>query len=320
MTTTASLHRVIGCLGALCVVMVHACTHGSPIERAIRARGGPLRSVIREVEVDVMVAFPGRWRARTAFMVPDRYALTVFTTGEPDHYLYDGRAAHTFIGTREISVDTEAGAPLASQARFIAVVNLDALLAPGVELAPLPDAELPADATSGLVIGFRDGARYRLGFDRRGLVVWAAGPLDLPPIGRGEVSARYDDFRRVGGLLVPFRTEYRLGTRRLAEERVLGMCVNDPGLEAGAFTTPSMIPRCEAPHRRAAFATFPRMPARRRVPVFPRASGRRTVSTGTGACRTTFSATLPISMCESPVRPAVAMTIESTPRAASAIR
>ena len=39
------------------------------------------------------------------------------------------------------------------------------------------------------------------------------------------------------------------------------------------------------------------------------------MSTGTGAWRTTFSATLPIRRCARPLRPAVAITTESTSRA-----
>src|SRR5262249_20161971 len=46
-------------------------------------------------------------------------------------------------------------------------------------------------------------------------------------------------------------------------------------------------------------------------------SGTRIVSTGTFACRTTFSATLPIRRWLSPLRPDVLMTIESARRAAS---
>ena len=48
--------------------------------------------------------------------------------------------------------------------------------------------------------------------------------------------------------------------------------------------------------------------------------GTRSVSTGTVACRTTFSATLPIRKCASPVRPDVAMTMLSARRRASMMR
>ena len=41
--------------------------------------------------------------------------------------------------------------------------------------------------------------------------------------------------------------------------------------------------------------------------------GTRRVSTGTAACRTTFSATLPMRKCARPVRPDVAITMLSAP-------
>ena len=48
--------------------------------------------------------------------------------------------------------------------------------------------------------------------------------------------------------------------------------------------------------------------------------GTRRVSTGTVACRTTFSATLPMRKCARPLRPDVAMTMLSARRAASMMR
>src|SRR5438552_8286191 len=38
------------------------------LERAIRARGGPLASMARQVEAEVYLAFPGTWRWRTVYM------------------------------------------------------------------------------------------------------------------------------------------------------------------------------------------------------------------------------------------------------------
>src|SRR5207302_4285089 len=50
------------------------------------------------------------------------------------------------------------------------------------------------------------------------------------------------------------------------------------------------------------------------------AGAARTVSTGRGEWRTTFSATLPIRKWASPVRPCVAMTTQVARRAASTMR
>jgi hypothetical protein len=217
------------------------------VERAIRARGGPLTSVARQVEAEVYLAFPGTWRWRTVYMVPDRYAWTIFTAAEPNHYLFDGTAVRAFIGTREVSADTDPSAPLRSHARFTAVVNLDALRLPGVRTAPVPQAELPAGASSGLAVVFADdGAQYRLGFDGRALLVWAEGPVRLPPLGQGRVVARFSDFRRVGRYLMPFRTSYVFGDERLADERALAVCPADRGLGIESFRTPRLVPDCGA--------------------------------------------------------------------------
>src|SRR5207244_7444389 len=217
------------------------------LERAIRARGGPLASMARQVETEVYLAFPGTWRWRTVYMVPDRYAWTIFTAAEPDHYLFDGTTVRAFIGGREVSADTDPSAPLRSHARFTAVVNLDALRLPGVRAAPLSRAELPPGASAGLAVVLADyGSRYRLGFDGRGLLVWAEGPVRLPPLGQGQVVARFSDFRRVAGFLVPFRTSYTFGDERLADERALAVCPADPGVSLESFRAPRLVPDCGA--------------------------------------------------------------------------
>ena len=117
-------------------------------------------------------------------------------------------------------------------------------LAPGVALLPWTTDALPAGVAEGVVATLPDGSRYELGFDAHALLVWARGPLDLRPIVKGDVTARFDDFRRAGGLLVPFRTSYAVGERALAEERALAVCVDPPGLGPDAFTAPDRLPAC----------------------------------------------------------------------------
>jgi len=229
------------------LVLAAGCAPRPLLERAIRARGGPLASMARQVEAEVYLAFPGTWRWRTVYMVPDRYAWTIFTAAEPDHYLFDGTTVRAFIGGREVSADTDPSAPLRSHARFTAVVNLDALRLPGVRTAPLPQAELPPGSSAGLAVVLADdGSRYRLGFDGRGLLVWAEGPVRLPPLGQGQVVARFSDFRRVAGFLVPFRTSYTFGDERLADERALAVCPADPGVSLESFRAPRLVPDCGA--------------------------------------------------------------------------
>ena len=228
-------------------LLAHGCAPRPLLEQAIRTRGGPLGSVERLVETEAYAAFPGTWRWQTAFMAPDRYAWTIFTTGEPIHYLFDGAAVRSFVGAREVTVETSPDAPLRSHARFTAVVNLDALQLPGTSVAPLAAAELPPGTVAGLAVVFAgDGARYRLGFDDEARLVWVAGPVVLPPLERGELIATFADFRRVGRFLLPFRTTYTLAGQPLAVERALAVC---PGvaLDARSFRLPSALPSCEAP-------------------------------------------------------------------------
>ena len=200
---------------------------------------------MREVQADVTRVFPGTWRWRTAFMLPDRYAWTIQTATEPDHYLFDGAVVRAFIGTRLVAVDSAPHAPLRGQARLEAVVGLDALELPGVRVAPLPASELPPGTRAGLVVVFADdGASYRVAFDRRDRLVWATGPASLPPLGEGAIVARFGDFRRAGGVRLPFRISYALNGEPLAEARVVAVCPNDPRLGAASFQAPELVPDC----------------------------------------------------------------------------
>lgn len=219
------------------------CTPRSLVERAIRARGGPLHGLVRQVEADVQVGFPGHWEWETAFLLPDRYAWTIYTAGEPDHYLYDGHVVRTFVGAGPVTKDASEAAALRTHARFTAVVLLDALRLPGVSVQqePAPGPEAPAVARVTLA---DDGSQYRLAFDAGGLLVAATGPLDLSPFGRGEVEAYFGDFQRVGGLLLPFRTDYVFRGASLVSERVVAACPDPPALDEQSFRVPSAVPGC----------------------------------------------------------------------------
>ena len=92
-----------------------------------------------------------------------------------------------------------------------------------------------------------DGSRYRLGFDARDLLVFASGPISLPPVGSGEVVVRFADYRPTRGRLLPFRWDYRFAGQALAEERTLAACVDDPALTPRSFGSPDALPDCHAP-------------------------------------------------------------------------
>jgi hypothetical protein len=230
---------------ALGSLLAAGCAPRPFLARAIAARGGPLASVVREVEADVHVAFPGRWRWRTVFLAPDRYALTIHTTSEPDHYVWDGTAALAFVGERLVARDPTLAAPLRTQARFTAVANLDTLALPGIDLEVTPAAAGAGEVVTEVVAVFTDdGSRYRLGFDRDDLLRTVEGPVSLPPLGPGVLAATFTDFRRAGGLRLPARTSYVFAGRPLLDERALAICPNVAGLGPAAFRAPTTLPDC----------------------------------------------------------------------------
>lgn len=203
--------------------------------------------MVRQVEAQVRMGFPGTWRWRTVFLLPDRYAWTIYTTGEPDHYVTDGRTTRAFVGSRLLSEETGRTA-LRTHLRFTAVQNLDVLLLPGVAVDALAPGDLPAGAATGLSAVFADdGSRYRLGFDAQDRLVYVAGELALPPFAEGQVEARVTEFSRAWGLELPSRITYRIGDRLLSEERTLAVCVDPAGLAAAAFATPATLPACDVP-------------------------------------------------------------------------
>lgn len=229
-------------------VLLAGCAAGPLADRALRARGGPVTSVVRQVETEVYAGFPGTWRFRMALLSPDRYAWTLYTSGQPDHYLFDGAAARAFVNGQEVAAEEATTAPLRSHARIMALVHLDARLLPGVQVTPLPAVELPAGAAEGLQVVFADdGARYRLGFDGAARLVHASGPLDLPPYGSGEVTLRFDGFRRVSGRVLAHRVHYEFRGAPLADETLLAACVDDPRVTAAAFQRPDLLPECTPP-------------------------------------------------------------------------
>jgi hypothetical protein len=241
--TRRRLALALAALAALAAVV--GCAPRPLVARAIRARGGPLSGLVRDVEARVHTGFPGTWQWRTAFLVPDRYAWTIHTRGEPDHYLYDGRTLRAFVGGRLVAVDAGSVVALRTHARFTAVVNLDALLLPGVHVQPLAPDALPPGAVAGLDVRFADdGSAYRLAFDGRDLLVRVEGPLALPPLARGTAVARFAEFRRAGGFVLPHATAWVLDGQPLADERALAVCPDPPGLAPEAFRDPAGLPGC----------------------------------------------------------------------------
>jgi len=236
-----------GCraLPALLLALVAGgCTPRELGARAVAAQGGRVTGLVRLVAADVKAGFPGRWHWQTAYLAPERYAWTIQRLDGRDHYLFDGESARAFAGDAAVTSTREQAAPLRTHARFYAVMLLDVLARADVRVTPLDAGALPAGVVEGRAVVFPDGARYRVGFDQHARVVWAAGPLELPPLPPAEASVRLDDFRSAGGFELPHHAVWELGGQPLAEERVLAMCPNPPGLDVESFRAPRAMPPC----------------------------------------------------------------------------
>jgi hypothetical protein len=228
-----------------CVFVVAGCAPRSLLRHAIDVRGGSIEAVSRTVEADVALGFPGRWEARVVFLLPDRYAWTLLTSAEPNHYTFDGATVRGFIGTVEVSNDASPAAALRTHARFAAVMLLDALRRPGVEVKPVPPSALPSGAVDGLEATFTDnGDRFVLAFDVGGRLVRIEGPLILPPLTQTRAVAAFSDFRRVGRWSLPFETVYTVQGRVVLRERATAICPNPVGLTDANFRTPWSLPDC----------------------------------------------------------------------------
>ena len=218
---------------------------GTLLDQAIRARGGPLPGLARQSQAEVRVGFPGTWRWQTVIAAPDRYAWSIETTGEPTHYLFDGRVVRAFVGSALTSEDASPTAALRTHARFTGVMLLVGLRAPDVRVRELARAECPPGAVFGLEAVYPDtGDRYLVGLDADRLVVSVEGPVLLPPFERHAVRALLDDHRRVGGYTLAYHTRWMADGQPLADERTLAACPLARQLPATAFASPARLPTC----------------------------------------------------------------------------
>lgn len=228
---------VVGAL--LAATLGSACTRPL-LERAITARGGALTSLSRDAEADVHAGFPGRWRWRLEYAVPDRLRWTIETYGEEQSVSFDGSTVRYFLGSAPIPAAPAALGDFRTVVRWTAVTTLDALRDdPQVEVRELPRAGLPAGTASALEVTYRaDGARYLLWFDAADLLVAAEGPIALPTIASGRMRATYTQFATTGGYVLPARGTYTLDDRPFFDERVLRWTPNDARLVPASFQRP----------------------------------------------------------------------------------
>jgi hypothetical protein len=233
---------VTGARALVVLALVAGCVPRSAVERAIAARGGPLPGLVRDSTVEVVKAFPGTWHWRTVTGLPERYAWSIETRDVPYHYLFDGAVVRAFVGHGLVSEDASAAASLRTHARFVAVANLDVLRLPGVRVTAAGTVDR---AGTTLTAVFDDrGDRYEIGIGDDGLVRRVTGPIDLSPVGRGQLVAVYDDFAGIGGRRLARHIHYELDGAVVADERVERACVLADDPPASAFASPASLPSC----------------------------------------------------------------------------
>jgi hypothetical protein len=206
---------------------------------------------VREAEASVHYGFPGTWRWEMAFHVPERYRWTLYTRGEPQHYVFDGTTVRAYVGTALVSSDPDRAAAFRTHARWVAVISLD-ILGDGarVSWAELPPGWGPAGSRRGIRARFADdGSVYELWFDAGGRLVAAEGPIDFAGLGSGSLRATFTDFRTAGRYVLPFASSYTFNAEPFFDERVRRIVPDVPGLDIGAVSAPP-IPHSREAHSR----------------------------------------------------------------------
>src|SRR5215475_15480615 len=112
-----SKSRVWRPLGAACALLLASACSNALIDRAIRARGGSLESLERQVDATVYKEFPGEWSWEMAYYTPDLFRWTLHVAGDQQSYVYDGSNVTLFLGSASIPVDPMAAMSFRSQAR-----------------------------------------------------------------------------------------------------------------------------------------------------------------------------------------------------------
>ena len=216
------------------LVGLMACTPPL-VGRAIQARGGPLPSYSKAVDVEVWTGIPGDWSWELAYRVPESFRWSLDTWAAPQRILFDGRMVRHQLGSAMMP-PAAADRAVRSQARWFAVTSLDVLVDPRTSWSELPAAQLPPGMSRGLIARWEDDpAVFELFFDEKALLKRARGHVSLGPIGEGLLEANFADYRKVDGFWLPFAVAYRLDGEPLMRESVEIWRPNDGELKPGLF-------------------------------------------------------------------------------------
>jgi hypothetical protein len=250
-------------LAALALVVGCAHPSGAPrdlIAEAIASRGGPLDGFTRRSDLVVHYGFPGSWQWELSFGRPDRFRLTLRTTGDEQTYTSDGKTLRTYLGSALVTEEPAPHTCFDSLARWLAITHLDEVRSPGTSWIPLPPDALPPGVAHGASVRCAGApeARFRLFFDRRLRLVGAEGPVSIPTLGVVRLEARFEDFRRVGGLRLAHRIRYSIDGEPFFEETIETIELRGPPPGGPPTPASSGTPGWPPPGRRARRPRSPR--------------------------------------------------------------
>lgn len=213
----------------------------SLVVAAIAARGGPLKGTVRHVRGEVGFGYPGSWDWSMVVCARDFFRWEIPAAGAVQAWEQEGGEARRFLGSAELPRLAAGSGEVAAAARFLRTADLDALLrTPGVELARVAPGE---GAVAALRVRWPDGpASWKLGFDRRGLVVSVEGPFDAPFTGPVTLRLERAGFAKTGDRLLPLRETFRIGENLLADTEIRQWEVLLPGDQRGPCTSVSSGP------------------------------------------------------------------------------
>ncbi len=180
--------------------------------------------IARDSEAVVHAGIPGDWQWQLEFEPPERLHFALQTAGEDQHWIIDGGSSSAVLAGSVVTHEPLATSDVLSIVRFLAVVQLGALLDPErfATRALAPDEASGGDPRVLAVRTLQQPEmHYRLHFDDELRLVLVEGPLAIPAIGGGAVRVRFSDFRIVDDRLLPFAADYEHAGEPLLEERVV---------------------------------------------------------------------------------------------------
>ena len=214
--------------------LIAACS-GAPTSRyAIRntttkdhdiAKLAPLKHFCRQSEIEAYYGLPGVWEWKVSFRHPDRFGLILITEAGTQKYATTGKTVYGSVDGAILTEEPLSSSPLRSYLRWTTATTLAALTDVSTQLG----LEMKADSAKhesshARILEFKwidDHATYVVHVDEDGRVTDASGPIEIPGVGSGNLTAEFRDHREVSRFQVPFKISYFLEGKKILEERIL---------------------------------------------------------------------------------------------------